>query len=146
MLVSTNYANRDISLVVKDVQTYAKWSDGTGFGSPISKQEGLGIRGIFLDETPKDWSVGAGKYFEIVAGLIRSQGDDPLVRCPISLNLIPYLVSDGVFCHTFSLETCYTLSIKLGKRGFESKSTRARSRVEDGKDCMNTELGFLFAT
>jgi hypothetical protein len=62
--------------VVKDIQTYAKWSDGKGFGP----HNLLGLQGIFLDETPNEWSPEAGKYLEVVAGVARSLGDDPLVR------------------------------------------------------------------
>lgn len=78
--VSTNYSNRDVGKVIKDVQTYANWSMGdVGFGKEGEKQAGIGVNGIFLDETPNEWSVSAGSFYQRVAGVIRSLGEDPLV-------------------------------------------------------------------
>jgi hypothetical protein len=66
--------------VLKEIRTYSGWSKGKGFGDPNSKQKDLGLRGIFLDETPNEWSVEAGRYLERLVGAIKSHGDDPLVR------------------------------------------------------------------
>jgi hypothetical protein len=68
--------------VNKDIQTYSKWSSGKGFG----QHNFLSLQGIFLDETPNEWSFEAGKYFEVVAGVIRSLGEAPLVCLLIFLS------------------------------------------------------------
>ncbi|KAG9234422.1 Spherulation-specific family 4 [Amylocarpus encephaloides] len=77
--VSTNYSNRDINQVIQDIQAYSRWkhsgivgitsTNGTNQTNPIR----LGIRDIFLDETPREWTPEAGSFYGRVAGVIRSQ-------------------------------------------------------------------------
>ena len=74
------YSSRDINFVIKDILTYSKWGSGKWFGASEKLSQGLELRGIFLDETPNEWSVDKGKYFEVIAGLIRSHGESSIVR------------------------------------------------------------------
>ncbi|RDL38735.1 uncharacterized protein BP5553_03075 [Venustampulla echinocandica] len=74
--VSTNYSNRDISAVLQDIRTYAGWSGGN------VTIKSLGMRGIFFDETPADYTAASGRFYGTVAAMVRSQpgfGDDPLI-------------------------------------------------------------------
>lgn len=68
-----------------DIGTYAKWNE---------KGLGLGLKGIFLDETPNEWTDEAGKFYGEVAGRIRSTG---------GLGGRKSLVSYSFFTHSFFL-------------------------------------------
>ncbi|PQE31028.1 cell surface spherulin 4 protein [Rutstroemia sp. NJR-2017a WRK4] len=61
--VSTAYATRQYSAVLEDVLIYAKWRlDGNE----------LGIRGIFFDETPNQWSSANASYLRSINSLVKS--------------------------------------------------------------------------
>jgi hypothetical protein len=69
--VSTVYTTRDVKAVMKDINVYSAWAD-----------HGLGMQGIFLDETPGVWEDDSGSFLENVASSIRSAvglGAEPLV-------------------------------------------------------------------
>ncbi|KAL5327305.1 hypothetical protein ACEPPN_004999 [Leptodophora sp. 'Broadleaf-Isolate-01'] len=73
--VSTSWTNRNISLALADIQTYSKWATNSTIPN-------LGMRGIFLDETPATWTAESQEYLENVASAIRSDsglGSDPLI-------------------------------------------------------------------
>ncbi|CZR56592.1 related to cell surface spherulin 4-like protein [Phialocephala subalpina] len=73
--VSTNYTNRNFSLVEGDIRTYASWA---GNASML----GMGMRGIFLDEVVSGWSDAAANFYAILAAVIRDEtglGRDPLI-------------------------------------------------------------------
>ncbi|KAL2074258.1 hypothetical protein VTL71DRAFT_8036 [Oculimacula yallundae] len=73
--VSTSWTNRNISLALADIQTYSKWASD-------STVPNLGMKGIFLDETPTTWTAEAQEYLENVASAIRSDSglsNDPLI-------------------------------------------------------------------
>lgn len=78
--VSTNYTKRDLKDVLKDIDTYANWT---------TEKEGMGMRGIFLDETPGTWTDESGEFLEAVAKGVRTAdglGTAPLVSLSISLH------------------------------------------------------------
>ncbi|KUJ13690.1 cell surface spherulin 4-like protein, partial [Mollisia scopiformis] len=60
--VRVDYYKRSLSDVFRDVEKYAGWV----------KREGLGIGGIFLDETPNLWEVGKGDYLDAVGEYVKS--------------------------------------------------------------------------
>jgi len=71
--ISTNYGKREIENVVKDVKIYAAWAE---------QGDRIGMKGIFLDETPGIWDEDNAKFLETVTAKIRSAtglGEDPLV-------------------------------------------------------------------
>ena len=73
--VSTSWTNREVALVLKDIMVYSVWAENT-------TTKGLGMHGIFLDETPALWSATSAQFLEIVAKAIRSEkgfGLNPLV-------------------------------------------------------------------
>jgi hypothetical protein len=77
--VSTSWTNREISLALQDITTYSAWSRN-------ATVKGLGMRGIFLDETPAQWSSASAQFLDTIAGAIRSEtgfGLNPLVRKPV---------------------------------------------------------------
>ena len=73
--VSTEYAKRDVQLVQQDVNTYSRWSEN-------ATAKGMGMRGIFLDETPTEYISTSAQYYEKITSAIRSNdgfGMDPFV-------------------------------------------------------------------
>ncbi|CZT07757.1 related to cell surface spherulin 4-like protein [Rhynchosporium agropyri] len=73
--VSTRWTSRNISLALADIQVYSRWATNSSIPN-------LGMRGIFLDETPSIWNASAQEYLENVAAAIRSDaglGSDPLI-------------------------------------------------------------------
>ncbi|TVY15145.1 Spherulin-4 [Lachnellula arida] len=73
--VSTSYTNRNISLALRDIETYSVWSDH-------STIPGLGVQGIFLDETPSQYQPASTLFLDTLAESITSQtgfGTDPLI-------------------------------------------------------------------
>ncbi|KAI1002288.1 hypothetical protein K3495_g5912 [Podosphaera aphanis] len=74
--ISTSWTKRKLALVLADIDTYAGWC-------VISA--GLGISGIFLDETPTIYCESSMQFLSCLASTIRSEsnfGNDPLVRPP----------------------------------------------------------------
>ena len=78
--VHTSYAERNVSLVRRDIETYAAW--------PIaSSNRGLAVRGIFFDETPQQYSDHAFAYLQNLTELVKNSngfGSDAYV----SFNLL----------------------------------------------------------
>jgi hypothetical protein len=73
--VSTDYAKRDIGAILNDISVYSGWFEN-------AMAQGLGMRGIFLDETPSQYEAASAEFFEAIAASIRSSpglGSDPLV-------------------------------------------------------------------
>jgi len=73
--VSTSWTNREISLALQDIKTYSAWSQN-------ATAKGLGMQGIFLDETPAQWTADSAEFLETIASAIRSEtgfGSDPLI-------------------------------------------------------------------
>jgi hypothetical protein len=73
--VSTDYTKRDIGAILNDITVYSGWSEN----ATVNK---LGMRGIFLDETPSQYDAASEEFFETIAASIRSKtglGEDPLV-------------------------------------------------------------------
>ncbi|KAL5339249.1 Spherulation-specific family 4 [Aspergillus crustosus] len=73
--VHTTYATRNISLVRRDIETYAAWPT-------IGADPNLAVRGIFFDETPQQYDVDAFVYLEELTSVVRSTpglGPDNLV-------------------------------------------------------------------
>jgi hypothetical protein len=73
--VHTTYATRNISLVRKDIETYAAWPT-------VSSNPDLAVRGIFFDETPQQYSAHSLVYLQNLTELTRGLngfGSDPFV-------------------------------------------------------------------
>jgi hypothetical protein len=73
--VSTDYARRNLSSVLQDISTYSAWSGNLTIS-------GLGMQGIFLDETPAQYDGANAQFFETIASAVRSEtglGTNPLV-------------------------------------------------------------------
>lgn len=74
---ATAYTNRDISLVRKDIETYASW--------PVKgSNPDLAVNGIFLDETPQQYDARALAYLKALRDLVKMSpglGPDSYVRC-----------------------------------------------------------------
>ncbi|CAG8981998.1 hypothetical protein HYALB_00004866 [Hymenoscyphus albidus] len=64
--VPTNYSHRPLESVVSDIQTYARWHSNA--------LRGMGLSGIFLDETPSEWSDEAGMFYQSIESVIRGVG------------------------------------------------------------------------
>ncbi|KAL1986696.1 hypothetical protein VTN96DRAFT_5901 [Rasamsonia emersonii] len=69
--VATTYATRNISLVRKDIETYAAWPTQ-------SANRSLAVNGIFFDETPQQFDANALAYFQELTALVKqSKGLGP---------------------------------------------------------------------
>ncbi|KAM0137666.1 hypothetical protein ACHAP3_003895 [Botrytis cinerea] len=71
--VSTAYATRQYSSVLEDVTTYATWR---------LEDAGLGVRGIFFDETPSQWSASNASFLANINAAVKGNsglGAEPLV-------------------------------------------------------------------
>jgi hypothetical protein len=78
--VSTDWSKRDVGLALEDISTYSTWSEN-------STAKGIGMHGIFLDETPTEYNSASARYYETIASAVRSEtglGEDPLVRYLLS--------------------------------------------------------------
>lgn len=72
--VSTAYAARQYSRVLEDVMIYAGWR---------LEDEGLGVRGIFFDETPNQWTTSNASFLENINTAVKGcsgLGAEHLVR------------------------------------------------------------------
>ncbi|EPE27895.1 cell surface spherulin 4 family protein [Glarea lozoyensis ATCC 20868] len=131
--ISTDYFKRDINHVLKDVRTYAGWSKGKGFGDPNSKQKDLGLRGVFLDETPNEWSVDAGRYLERLTGVIKSHGDEPIIihnpgTIPSPL-FTPYATLTVMFEGSYDIYKSANMTTKTSVFAKMSKASREKLAV-----------------
>lgn len=84
--VSTSWTNRNLSSALQDINTYSSWSKNITI-------PGLGVQGIFLDETPAVYTAAAVQFLNTIASAIKFQpgfGNNPLVCrvVPIHLFLI----------------------------------------------------------
>ena len=73
--VHTTWANRDLALVLKDIDKYAQWPARSGIAR-------LKVRGIFLDETPNAYDAQAELYLAKLRKHVKEMpgGEDNLVR------------------------------------------------------------------
>lgn len=74
--VATTYANRNISLVRRDIETYAAWPTN-------SSNPKLAVRGIFFDETPQQYDLNTLAYLQELTAVVKSHpglGPDNYVR------------------------------------------------------------------
>lgn len=62
--VHTTYATRNISMVRKDIETYAAWPTA-------SSNPDLAVRGIFFDETPQQYSANSLAYLQNLTDLTK---------------------------------------------------------------------------
>lgn len=62
--VHTSYAQRNISLVRKDIETYAAWPTE-------STNSDLAVRGIFFDEAPQQYSAQSLTYLQNLTDLVK---------------------------------------------------------------------------
>lgn len=75
--VHTTYATRNISLVRRDIETYAAWPNA-------SSNPDLTVRGIFFDETPQEYSDQSHAYLQNLTDLVKDLdgfGPEPFVSC-----------------------------------------------------------------
>ncbi|KAL4870852.1 hypothetical protein BDV12DRAFT_45013 [Aspergillus spectabilis] len=63
--VHTTYAKRNISLVRRDIETYAAWPTN-------SADPNLAVRGIFFDETPQRYDADDFAYLEELTSVVRN--------------------------------------------------------------------------
>ncbi|KAH8802482.1 Spherulation-specific family 4-domain-containing protein [Xylogone sp. PMI_703] len=73
--VSTNWAKRDLPLVLQDINRYSAWSEN-------STIEDLGMHGIFLDETPAQYDDASAQFLQTIESAIVSApglGSHPLI-------------------------------------------------------------------
>jgi hypothetical protein len=73
--VSTDYTKRNLRLVLQEIGTYSAWSENI-------TAPGLGMNGIFLDETPSQYDDASAEFFETIESAVRSSeglGINPLV-------------------------------------------------------------------
>lgn len=73
--VHISYAQRDIALVRRDIETYANWPS-------ISSNPNLAVRGIFVDETPQQYDAGSLAYLQNLTHFAKGLhgfGVDPFV-------------------------------------------------------------------
>jgi hypothetical protein len=69
--VATTWANRNISLVRQDIQTYAAWPSQ-------SSNSSLAVNGIFFDETPQQFDANALAFYQELTTLVKqSKGLGP---------------------------------------------------------------------
>lgn len=82
--VHTSYAQRNISLARRDIETYAAWPS-------VSSNPDLAVRGIFFDETPQQYDADSFAYLQNLTDLVKSvdgMGSDPFVsRLLLSLSV-----------------------------------------------------------
>ncbi|KAE8441933.1 hypothetical protein EG329_004141 [Mollisiaceae sp. DMI_Dod_QoI] len=120
--VSTNYTNRDLSLVQGDIDTYASWAQN-------STTKGLGMQGIFLDETPSEWSNASAAFYASVTNYIRAStefGADPfIIHNPGTIPDARYLNAGfGNLTVVFegSFDTYQNISFPRAIRSFQRKA------------------------
>jgi Spherulation-specific family 4 len=99
--VATGYANRDFSLVRKDIETYAEWPSE-------SSNPALAVRGIFFDETPQEYNTNAWAYLQDLTNMVKqskSLGPDNFVSFSALVFLAPivFTVFYGTFLHRLAL-------------------------------------------
>lgn len=73
--VHTTYATRNVSLIRKDIQTYADWPTN-------SSNPNLAVRGIFFDETPQEYKDETLDYLQGLTDFVKnltSLGPDQFV-------------------------------------------------------------------
>lgn len=78
--VATTWATRNISLVRKDIETYAAWPTN-------SSNPNLAVRGIFFDETPQQFNASALNYLQNLTDFVKDTpglGPDHYVRATLS--------------------------------------------------------------
>ncbi|GIK01240.1 hypothetical protein Aspvir_005272 [Aspergillus viridinutans] len=63
--VATTYAKRNISLVRRDIETYAAWPTS-------SSNPDLAVRGIFFDETPQQYDEDALAYLQELTDVVKN--------------------------------------------------------------------------
>ncbi|KAI9927822.1 hypothetical protein ASPWEDRAFT_41943 [Aspergillus wentii DTO 134E9] len=63
--VATTYATRNMSLVRKDIETYAAWPTN-------SSNPDLAVQGIFFDETPQQYDANALAYLKDLTTLVKN--------------------------------------------------------------------------
>ncbi|PTU17590.1 hypothetical protein P175DRAFT_0446131 [Aspergillus ochraceoroseus IBT 24754] len=62
--IHTSYAARNLSLVRKDIETYAAWPAN-------SSNPKLAVRGIFVDETPQQYNANHLAYLQELAAIVK---------------------------------------------------------------------------
>lgn len=92
--VHTTYATRNVSLVRKDIATYAAWPTA-------SSNPDLAVRGIFFDETPQQYSSHSLAYLQNLTDLTKGMngfGPDPFV----SYTPLLFCIFSILHCLTFA--------------------------------------------
>lgn len=78
--VATTYAQRNFSLVRRDIETYAAWPTN-------SSNPNLAVRGIFFDETPQQYENNTLAYLQDLTAVVKTTaglGPDHYVRAEVS--------------------------------------------------------------
>ena len=93
--VHTTYATRNISLVRRDIETYAAWPNA-------SSNPDLTVRGIFFDETPQEYSDQSHAYLQNLTDLVKGLdgfGSQPFVsfNFPVTTFLFIFVLVGSVY-------------------------------------------------
>ncbi|KAJ5116372.1 hypothetical protein N7456_000720 [Penicillium angulare] len=100
--VHTSYAKRNISMICRDIETYAAW--------PVkSANPDLAVRGIFFDETPQQYDANSFAYLQGLSEFVRGPrglgSDSYIVHNPGTVpdpRYLPTADSTVVFEETYS--------------------------------------------
>ncbi|KAF9892844.1 hypothetical protein FE257_000433 [Aspergillus nanangensis] len=122
--VATTYAKRNISLVRKDIETYAAWPSE-------SSNPKLAVRGIFFDETPQVYDPNVLSYFEDLTAFVKATPglgpDNYVVHNPGAIPDARYLSTAD---STVVFEATYdTFQERHGARQFEEIPSSNRSQL-----------------
>ncbi|PWY92701.1 cell surface spherulin 4-like protein [Aspergillus heteromorphus CBS 117.55] len=122
--VATTYAQRNISLVRRDIETYAAWP--TNGSNPD-----LAVRGIFFDETPQQYDDSTLAYLQELTALVKTTSglgpDHFVVHNPGVIpdsRYLPTADSTVVFEATYD-----TFLERQGARLFENIPNSTRSQL-----------------
>lgn len=121
--ISTSWGNRALSLALEDISAYAGWSKK-------STVPGLGVKGIFLDETPAIYTASGLNFLNTVAAAIKFQpglGIDPLVS-EYAVSFVSYLGNFGSRVPA-NVATFFFLPHEIQLLASESSDLRSRTNL-----------------
>lgn len=109
--VHTTYATRNVSLIRKDIQTYADWPAN-------SSNPNLAVRGIFFDETPQEYKDETLDYLQGLTDFVKnlkSLGPDQFVsviapKCLFTLRSLVHAINTRLVSHHFKLFFAFVFS------------------------------------
>lgn len=103
--VATGYAKRELAAVLQDIAIYSAWSNNA--------TPGLGMQGIFFDETPSQYEPSIAHFLDTAHAAVRSAADFGS-QCMVS------------WFFSFPLRRIFSSDGRRGIRGKFRKSVRIR--------------------